>query len=85
MYYCYIVQCSDNSLYCGSTTDLLRRLSEHNTSKTKSAKYTRGRRPVTLVYAKKHKTVSSAKKHEAQIKRMTRFQKLELINSSTLV
>jgi putative endonuclease len=53
MWFIYILKCSDNTLYTGITTDVDRRLSEHNTS-PKSAKYTRARRPVQLVYTSKN-------------------------------
>jgi len=80
MYYVYILCCSDNTLYCGKTTDLERRLSEHNESK-KGAKYTRGRRPVKLVYAEKLRSLSKALRREFEVKRLSRQQKLQLISS----
>ncbi len=79
MYWLYIVACADNTLYTGVTTDLERRILEHNTSK-KGAKYTSARRPVQLVYSKKFKTRSAAQKVEAQIKKLSRAEKIELIN-----
>lgn len=81
MYHLYILSCSDQTLYTGITTDLQRRVKEHNTS-TKGAKYTKARRPVTLVYNKKFKTRSTASKAEAKIKNLTRQQKQLLINAS---
>ena len=59
-HYVYLVRCSDDSLYCGWTTDLKRRIDAHNGHIPGGAKYTRGRRPVTLVYAE-----SFHHKHEA--------------------
>ncbi|PIP15279.1 endonuclease, partial [Candidatus Roizmanbacteria bacterium CG23_combo_of_CG06-09_8_20_14_all_35_49] len=50
-YYFYILRCSDNSLYCGQTNNLQRRINEHNFDKNKSAKYLRGKTPVKLVYS----------------------------------
>ena len=50
-HYVYLVRCADDSLYCGWTTDLKRRIDAHNGHISGGAKYTRGRRPVTLVYA----------------------------------
>lgn len=78
MYYIYILECSDNSLYTGITTDLERRISEHNTSDL-WAKYTRVRRPVKLVYFEEMENRSLASKKEIEIKKMTKKQKLELI------
>ncbi len=74
-----MVQCSDGTLYTGIATELERRIEEHNGS-DKGAKYTRVRRPVTLVYSEKHPDRSSASKREYEIKKkMTRIEKLELI------
>ena len=79
MYYVYILKCSDNSLYTGITTDLTRRVEEHNYS-PKGAKYTRVRRPVELVYSEECGDRSVASKREYQIKKkMSRAEKLELI------
>jgi putative endonuclease len=77
MWYTYILKCSDNSLYTGSTTDLIRRLKEHNSDKGGS--YTRIRKPVELAYKESHSNRSKAQKREAQIKRLTRSKKLALI------
>ena len=78
MYHVYIVECSDGTLYTGSTVDLQRRISEHNLSQ-RGAKYTRARRPVKLVYAKKFRDKSSALRAEAKIKKLARNDKLRLI------
>ena len=78
MYYTYILKCRDKTLYTGITTDLKRRLAEHNTSKI-GAKYTSSRRPVKLVYSKKFKNRSSASREEARIKKLTKAGKMELI------
>jgi putative endonuclease len=78
MYYLYILQCADDSLYTGITVDVDRRLSEHNDSKL-GAKYTKARRPVVLVYAQEFADRSSASKEENRIKQLSRAQKLELI------
>lgn len=78
MYAVYIVECADGSLYSGITTDLKRRIEEHNSS-PKGAKYTRARRPVKLVYAKRCRTRVTASRAEAKIKRFTRTEKLRLI------
>ncbi|MCF6310576.1 MAG: GIY-YIG nuclease family protein [Sulfurimonas sp.] len=73
-----MLKCSDETLYTGITTDLDRRLDEHNSS-VKGAKYTRIRRPVELVYSEKTEDKSSASKREIEIKKLTRIQKIELI------
>ena len=83
MYYLYILECADETLYTGITTDLERRLHEHNAT-LRGAKYTRGRRPVRLVYYKRFKTRSLASKTEAKIKGLTRAEKLELIAMTTI-
>lgn len=80
LYFVYILKCSDTTLYTGITTDLLRRLDEHNNSK-KGAKYTSLRRPVELVYSEKAEDRSSASKREREIKKMKKLKKLELINA----
>lgn len=77
-YHLYILKCSDNTLYTGITTDLVRRIEEHNSS-SKGAKYTRVRRPVTLVYSEEYRDRSSASKREYEIKKMSREKKLALI------
>ena len=74
----YVVQCSDDSLYTGITTDLSRRISEHNQGK--GAKYTRGRGPVSIVYTESHPDRSSASKAESAFKKLTRKKKLEVID-----
>ena len=77
-WYVYILKCADNSLYTGITVDKERRVLEHNKS-NKGAKYTRSRRPVTLVYFETYENRSSASKRESEIKKLTRSQKLMLI------
>lgn len=74
----YILHCSDQSLYTGVTTDLNRRLKEHNEG-AMGAKYTRARRPVTLAWFEQCDSRSSATIREAEIKKLDRDQKLELI------
>lgn len=82
VYFVYIVICSDDTLYTGITTDIDRRILEHNGS-DKGAKYTRTRQPVSLVYQEEYPDRSSASKREYEIKnRMSRAQKIELINIS---
>lgn len=81
VWYVYILQCADDSLYTGITINLNARLDEHNNDK-KGAKYTRARRPVTLVYSEQCDNRSQASKREYEIKKFNRQQKLALINSA---
>jgi putative endonuclease len=76
-YSLYILRCVDDTLYTGITTDLERRVEEHN-SLTLGAKYTRGRRPVTLMFSKEFPNRSLASQEEARIKKLSRVQKLAL-------
>ena len=78
MFYIYILLCSDGTLYCGSTNDLARRLHAHNHAKA-GAKYTRARRPVALAYSERCRTLARARAREAELKRMTREEKLALV------
>ena len=84
MYYFYIVRCSDNTLYCGQTINLENRISEHNSSKSRSAKYTKIRRPVVLVYREKYETLQQAMKREWQIKKWPKYKKEALILGDTV-
>ena len=77
-HYIYILECADRTLYVGYTTDLKRRLGEHNTSKL-GARYTKSRRPVALRHSEKFKTRSDALKRECQIKKWKRGDKLKLL------
>ena len=80
-YYVYMVECSDGTYYTGITTDIERRVVEHNTSE-KGAKYTRARRPVKLVYSEEYPDRSSASKREWEIKnKFTRAEKQKLLLS----
>lgn len=81
MYYLYILECADETLYTGITLDLARRLNEHNSS-PRAAKYTRARRPVKLVYAKKFRSRSLAQSAESRLKKLSRTEKLSLIAES---
>lgn len=82
MHYIYLVRCSDDSLYCGWTTDLKRRIDAHNGHIPGGAKYTRGRRPVTLVYAESFHQKQEAQRREYAIKRMAKTKKLRLIKGA---
>ena len=79
MNYTYILKCKDGSLYTGWTNDLEQRVAAHNTGK--GAKYTRGRGPVQLVYLEEFDTKQEAMSKEAKIKRLTRKEKLLLIEN----
>ena len=70
---CYLLRCADDTLYCGITNDLEKRLAAHNAGE--GAKYTRGRLPVTVVYSESCADKSAALKRELQIKRMPRSAK----------
>lgn len=75
----YILKCNDNSLYTGWTNDITHHLKMHNEGK--GAKYTRGRGPVELVYLEEFETKQEAMSREAKIKRLSRKEKLLLIET----
>jgi putative endonuclease len=77
IHYCYLLRCIDDTLYCGYTNNLTKRVETHNLGK--GAKYTRRRTPVKLVYFEEFKTKSEALKREHQIKKLSRKEKLALI------
>ncbi len=81
MHFTYILECADKTLYTGYTTDLERRIQEHNSAKL-GAKYTKTRQPVTLAYAEKFDTKSEALKREYELKTWPRKKKLELLGSN---
>ena len=78
MFFVYILECSDKSLYAGCTNNLEKRLVQHNNLKS-GAHYTKIRRPVTLKYSETFPTLKEARQRENEIKRWTRKEKLELI------
>ncbi len=78
-WFIYMLRCADNSLYTGITTDLERRVLEHNTLKT-GAKYTKSRRPVTLVYSEQTTTKSLASIRECELKKLPKELKEKLIH-----
>ena len=78
MSFAYILRCSDGTLYSGWTNDLEARVKTHNAGK--GAKYTRSRLPVELVYSEELKSPSAAMRRECELKKMSRKEKLELIN-----
>jgi putative endonuclease len=74
----YLLGCSDDSLYCGSTFDLKNRLKEHHSGE--AAAWTRKRRPVQLVYYESHESLLEARRREKQLKGWRIQKKLNLIN-----
>jgi putative endonuclease len=78
----YVLKCDDDSLYTGITTDIIRRVKEHNSGTAgKGAKCTSARRPVQLVYSEECEDRSTASKREWAIKQLSRSQKLLLIKT----
>ena len=80
MYFVYILECSDHTLYVGSTNDLVKRLKQHNESKH-GAHYTKIRRPVVLKYSETFDTFKAARSREAELKTYPRAKKLILVKS----
>lgn len=76
-WFVYIIQCRDRTLYAGVAKDVNKRVREHNT--TNRCRYTRPRKPVTLMYQESCENYNKARKREAQIKNFNRKQKLDLI------
>ena len=79
-WFCYLLRCADDTLYCGITNDLEKRLAAHNAGT--ASKYTRVRVPVELVFAESCADRSAASKREMEIKSLKRTDKLALIQSS---
>lgn len=75
----YLVRCSDNSLYCGTSNDIESRLAEHNSGK--GAKYTRSRRPVKLIGISSKMTKSEALKLESRIKKLPAGKKIAKLSA----
>ena len=82
MNYTYLLECADKTLYCGWTNDLEKRVKAHNSGQ--GAKYTKPRRPVTLVYYEEFETKEEAMKREAAIKKLSRKEKTDLIKEKGL-
>jgi putative endonuclease len=80
MWYVYILKCNDETLYTGITNDLSKRVSSHN--KGTGAKYTKTRLPVELVYYEEALDRSSASKREYQIKKLSKKDKINLVNKN---
>jgi len=80
-HYVYVLRCADDTLYCGYTTDIKRRELEHNGGgKVPGARYTSGRRPVSIVHQEVFSNRSGALKREAEIKKLSTAAKRELIS-----
>lgn len=79
MYWVYIIRCKDQTLYTGITTDLSRRIDEHNGILPKGSRYTQSRRPVAYVYTQEYINRSDASKEESRIKSLSKTQKEHLI------
>jgi putative endonuclease len=77
-YVVYILRCNDGTFYTGVTTDVVRRLKEHNES-DKGAKYTKARRPVMLAYSESCSSRSEAQKREYVLRKLPRIKKIQLI------
>lgn len=78
-HYVYMVRCNDQSLYTGWTVDLEKRIKTHNEGEgPQAAKYTKSRRPVTLVYYEEFETKSEALKRECAIKKLSKAKKEKL-------
>ena len=82
MNYTYLLKCADDTLYCGWTNQLDKRLKAHNDGK--GAKYTKARRPVPLAYYEIFETKEEAMRREAAIKKLSRKDKLKLVAGSPL-
>jgi len=78
IWYVYIIECKDNSLYTGITNNLSKRLEVHNSGK--GAKYTKTRLPVKLVYKEIYRTKEESLKREREIKKLKRKEKLALFD-----
>ncbi len=78
-WFLYMVRCADRSLYTGITTDLERRVNEHNAGAPAGARYTRGRRPVALVYCERQESRSAASKRERLVRKLRKADKERLI------
>ena len=80
VHYAYVVRCSDGTFYTGYTTDVRRRLDEHDAGE--GAKYTRGRTPVELVHVERFESKSAAMSREYEIKQLSRSEKESLVEGT---
>ncbi len=79
MFYFYILECKDNTLYCGYTKDLAKREQDHNLGK--GSKYVRAHGGGKIIYSEKYQSLSDALKREVEVKSWSRVKKLKLVNS----
>lgn len=79
-WFVYFLRCNDNSLYAGITTDINRRLHQHNHTKL-GAKYTRAKRPVSLAFIETATNKSEASKREYQLRKLSKSQKEHLVST----
>lgn len=82
-WYVYIIRCSDNTLYTGIAKEVEKRVAEHNSGNPGGAKYTRSRRPVTLVYREQVNSRSEAARRELEIKKMNKRRKEILVRGES--
>ncbi|HMB51059.1 MAG TPA: GIY-YIG nuclease family protein [Natronoarchaeum rubrum] len=78
-HYVYVLECSDGTFYTGYTTDVERRVAEHDAGE--GAKYTRGRTPVELVHRERFDSRSAAMSREHELKQLSRRQKEQLVGA----
>jgi len=81
-WFLYVLRCADDTFYTGTTTDISRRIDEHNTKQC-GAKYTKARRPVKLVFWQPFENRSKAQKAEYKFKKLTRKQKEKIITNES--
>ncbi len=81
MYFVYLLQCADGSIYTGITPDVARRMREHTEGK-RGAQYTRAKKPERIIFQEQHENRSSASKREAEIKKWPRSKKLSLAHQA---
>ena len=82
-WYVYFVRCADHSLYCGVTTDIDRRIKQHNEDNKRGAKYTRNKRPVYLAYREPCSSRQHACQREYQLKQLNKAEKEQLVSTFT--
>ncbi|MFD1586682.1 GIY-YIG nuclease family protein [Halorientalis brevis] len=78
-HYVYVLRCADDTLYTGYTTDVERRVAEHDAGE--GAKYTRGRTPVECIHVESYETKSAAMSREYEIKQLSRAEKERVVDS----
>jgi len=81
-YFFYILRCRDHSLYCGQTTDIDKRVTEHNKNQKKASKYVWARRPAMLVYLESYTTKSEALRREYVVKQWPKARKESLVTKT---